>query len=158
MERLTEEEASYFLPLDEWYEKSGYKLKDCNYTITCVGDGWEEINYYTSIKRNTDSYEGKGPYYIYVLSNEGYGNEVYKVGFTKHHPEHRAKQLSRGTGVLYPFNVEYVFRCHDGEFLEREVHKALKKYRLNNDREFFKVKFSLIKDAIEELGEKFKGN
>ena len=34
MERLTEEEASYFLPLDEWYEKSGYKLKDCNYTIT----------------------------------------------------------------------------------------------------------------------------
>jgi hypothetical protein len=95
---------------------------------------------------------------VYVLGNDGYGKNTYKIGYTKKHPEHRAKQLSRGTGIIYPFKVKYVFRCHDGEFLEREVHKALKDYRLSNDREFFRVDFSLIKEVIEELGTKYKGN
>ena len=54
--------------------------------------------------------------------------------------------------------MKYVFRCHDGEFLEGEVHKALGEYRLSKDREFFNVDFDLIKETIEELGTKYKGN
>ena len=156
--RITEEEASYFLPFDEFQKRAGYDIRDCNFTVTATDGEWEEVTYYTNIRRRTDNYKGDGPYYVYVLGNDGYGKNTYKIGYTKKHPEHRAKQLSRGTGIIYPFKVKYVFRCHDGEFLEREVHKALKDYRLSNDREFFRVDFSLIKEVIEELGTKYKGN
>ena len=156
--KLTEEESSYYLPFDEFKKRAGYDLSDCNYTVSATEDGWENITYYTNIRRRTDMYEGDGPYYVYILENDGYGKGVYKIGYTKNHPEHRAKQLSRDTGVIYPFKVKYVFRCHDGEFLEREVHKALGEYRLSNDREFFNVDFSLAKEVIEELGLKYKGN
>jgi hypothetical protein len=156
--RITEEEASYFLPFDEFQKRAGYDIRDCNFTVTATDSEWEDVTYYTNIKRATDNYEGDGPYYVYVLENDGYGKGVYKIGYTKHHPDHRAKQLSRGTGIIYPFKVKYVFRCHDGEFLEREVHKALNEYRLSKDREFFNVEFSLVKEVIEELGTKYKGN
>jgi len=156
--RINEEEASYYLPFDEFQKRAGYDIRDCNFTITATDGEWEEVTYYTNIRRRTDNYKGDGPYYVYVLGNDGYGKNTYKIGYTKKHPEHRAKQLSRGTGIIYPFKVKYVFRCHDGEFLEREVHKALKDYRLSNDREFFRVDFSLIKEVIEELGTKYKGN
>lgn len=156
--RITEEEASYYLPYDEFQKRAGYDLRDCNFTVTATDGGWEDVTYYTNIRRRIDCYEGDGPYYVYVLENDGYGEDVYKIGYTKKHPEHRAKQLSRGTGILYPFKVKYVFRCHDGEFLEREVHKALNKYRMSDDREFFNVGFSLVKEVIEELGSKYKGN
>ena len=114
--RITEEEASYYLPYDEFQKKAGYDLRDCNFTLTSTDDSWEEITYYTTIRRRTDKYEGTGPYYVYVLENDGYGKGVYKIGYTKHHPEHRAKQLSRGTGVLYPFKVKYVFGWHDRDW------------------------------------------
>jgi len=156
--RINEEEASYYLPFDEFQKRAGYDIRDCNFTVTATDGEWEEVTYYTNIRRRTDNYKGDGLYYVYVLENDGYGKNTYKIGYTKKHPEHRAKQLSRGTGIIYPFKVKYVFRCHDGEFLEREVHKALKDYRLSNDREFFRVDFSLIKEVIEELGTKYKGN
>jgi len=60
---------------------------------------------------------------VYVLSNPTMPGYV-KIGFTDKTPEERAIQLSRSTGVILPFKVEWAFHCYNAEALEKEMKKA----------------------------------
>lgn len=77
--------------------------------------------------------------YVYVLTNPAMPGLV-KIGRSIHAAGSRAKQLYRGdTGVPLPFDIyfEALFEnCVEGELL---VHEELQDYRINPDREFFRM-------------------
>ena len=121
MRQLTEEDASHYFTskeqnLDLVNIKKDWK-KILGYTLKSDGKGWEELTYITKRKRKT-YFKGEGNYYVYILSNPTIPN-ILKIGFTGKHPEIRAKEISRSTGVPLPYKVVWAFKCHDGHNLER---------------------------------------
>jgi hypothetical protein len=62
-------------------------------------------------------------------------------------PHERAAQLST-TGVPQPFKVYGYVKVNNPKAAEKRVHQKLHKYRVSNNREFFKVKPEI---AIKEL-------
>lgn len=154
MIRLTQGEAKKYIPLEEDY--TGKTFIDCPYfTLTPEKDGWEKVTHYTGRLKNVYTYnEGVGKQWVYVFSNPSFPDLV-KIGYTKAPPNERAKQLSRATGVALDYQVEYVFRCHDGESLEKEVHNCLDAYRVNPKREFFKIPIGEAVRVINEIGKNY---
>lgn len=117
-------------------------------------EGWEDVVYYTSRKKHPLDRNSEGKYWVYVLSNKSMPN-IVKIGYTKLPPEERAKQVSIGAGVPTPFIVEFAFKCHEGEFLEHEIHKHLNAYRVSNNREFFGISVNEAIGVVKELGQKY---
>lgn len=75
--------------------------------------------------------------------------EVYKVGWTSATAEERAKQISSATGVPNAFVVVAEWQHHKPDALEKNVHAMLDPYRVADNREFFKLEFSILKRIIE---------
>ena len=82
--------------------------------------------------------------YVYCLSNPDYITNLYKIGFTQNNPKVRANELY-STGVPSEFTIE----TPDGKLLEKLIHDKLKKYRINKNREFFKIPMMSLKNIIE---------
>ena len=120
-----------------------------------MGDGWESVTYYTARKRGIYNKQGEGDQWVYILENDSQPG-LLKIGYTKLTPDERAKQISNATGVPLPYKVAWAYRCFNGELLEGEVHHALKKYRVNNQREFFQIELDEAKETIKLIGENFK--
>ena len=80
---------------------------------------------------------------------------MLKIGYTTQTPDERAKQISNDTGVALPYKVEWAFKCFDGEQLEGEVHRKLREYRVNNQREFFQIDLGGAKKVIKLLGKNY---
>ena len=156
MERITVEEAKEFIPLKENYSDKSLNAA-AYYTISpsSMGDGWESVTYYTARKRGIYNKQGKGDQWVYILENDSQPG-LLKIGYTKLTPDERAKQISNATGVPLPYKVAWAYRCFNGELLEGEVHHALKKYRVNNQREFFQIELDEAKETIKLIGENFK--
>ena len=87
---------------------------------------------------------GANPGYIYILRNPDNPRTHLKIGRTINHPEQRAKQL-HSTGVARPFVVEWSARVADCVAAERQLHKALNRYRISQRREWFDLE---LEDAI----------
>jgi hypothetical protein len=153
--RITQAEADTFVSKEE--DMLGYPIEYFTMTPMPVGeDGreWDEVKYYTGRKKAFQGLNREGKYWIYVLSNPSMPG-LLKIGYTKNSPEERAQQISNATGVATPFKVEYVFKCHEGQFLEEEVHNYLDSHRVANNREFFKLKLHEAVEAITKLGKKY---
>ena len=154
IQKLTEEEAQQYIPLREDY--TGLTVDRCPYyTITEGEDGWDIITYYTGRKRNkyanrTSDYDS----WVYVLSNPTMPGYL-KIGFTDGTPEKRAQQLSRSTGVIMPFKVEWAFHCYNGSQLEKEIHHHLEASRVTGNREFFDVSLDEAKKVINQFGQNY---
>lgn len=91
--------------------------------------------------------------YIYVMSNASFDEDVIKIGWSRKHPSLRARQLYT-SGLPTPFIIEFVIITTkgNGSKLEKNIHKYLNQYRINNEREFFKInKIDLIEIIINEL-------
>jgi len=58
--------------------------------------------------------------------------------------------------VPLPYEVAWAYRCFNGELLEGEVHHALSKYRVNNQREFFSIDVETAKEIISNIGKNHK--
>jgi len=156
MERITEQQAKQYIPLKEDYTGQGMDAA-VYFTITpsAKGDGWEDVTYYTARKKNIYSNKGEGNQWVYVLSNPTTPG-LLKIGYTTQTPDERAKQISNATGVALPYKVEWAFKCFDGEQLEGEVHRKLREYRVNNQREFFQINLEEAKKVIKLLGKNYK--
>ncbi len=85
--------------------------------------------------------------YVYILSNPLYPSLV-KIGHTKKHPQVRANEISRKTGVLGMFIVEWfaVVKKDKCFTAEKIVHKNLEVYRFIKHKEFFEID---LKKSIE---------
>ena len=156
MERITVEEANDLIPLKENYSDKSLDAA-AYYTLSpsSMGDGWENVTYYTARKKGIYNKQGKGDQWVYVLENDSQPG-LLKIGYTKLTPDERAKQISNATGVPLPYKVAWAYRCFNGELLEGEVHHALRKYRVNNQREFFQIGLDEVIETIELIGKNFK--
>ena len=159
--RLTEEEASHYFTIKELdidlSKGENWKFVKGFYNIPSLDPPddreWEDVIYVSKRKKKV-YYNGEGSYYIYILSNPVMP-DIFKIGYTKYHPEKRATQISRSTGVPLPYKVEYAFKCHDGELLEKEIHRHLDYCRVNSDREYFNIPLEEAQIIIEKLGKKY---
>lgn len=74
---------------------------------------------------------------VYVLTNEAMPGLV-KIGRTSGDTvERRVAELSRATGVPLPFRVAVARKVHDAVKVERALHVAFGRQRVNPSREFF---------------------
>lgn len=154
IKRISESEAHNYISVEEDFTNS----EKAFYTLIPDPDkpGWDKVTYYTARRKNLyNNREGEGDSWVYVLTNRTMPNLV-KIGYTDKTPDKRAEQVSRGTGVPVKFNVEFAFKCFNAHALEIELHRYLKNYRVNNDREFFQISVSEAKEAILELGQRYK--
>ena len=154
MERLTTEQSQEYIPLKENYSDTAVTAASY-FTLTPGKDGWEKVTYYTARKRGIYNKQGEGDQWVYVLKNPTQPG-LLKIGYTKLTPDQRAKQISNATGVPLPYEVAWAYRCFNGELLEGEVHHALKKYRVNNQREFFQIELKEAIEMINTIGNNFK--
>ncbi len=154
MERITIEQSKTYIPIKENHSDTSIEAAKY-FTLTPGKDGWENVTYYPAKKRGIYNKKGEGDQWVYVLKNSSMPG-LYKVGYTKLTPEERAKQLSNATGVPVPYEVAWAYRCFNGELLESEVHHAMKPYRVNNQREFFRIRLGDIQEIVEKIGNNFK--
>lgn len=90
--------------------------------------------------------------YIYVLTNPSMPG-LLKIGRTTTHPTQRRVEL-QSTGVAKPFQLEFSAIVDDSKSRERDIHIALRKYRVERNREFFELPLrSAIKLMLPVLGE-----
>lgn len=155
MNRIDTTQAKEYIPLSEDYSGKGIEVAEY-FTLTPSekGDGWEDVTYYTARKRGMFADKGEGDQWVYVLSNPTTPG-LLKIGYTKLNPDERARQISNATGVALPYNVEWAYKCFNGEQLEGEVHRKLKAYRVNSNREFFQIQLEEAKEVITLLGQNY---
>lgn len=75
--------------------------------------------------------------YVYFLSNPSIP-ELIKIGFTHRELEKRIAEL-RATGVPTPFALIAAFLVNSPDVVERKIHEELKTFRVESDREFFRI-------------------
>jgi hypothetical protein len=148
MKKITVEEAENLQP----YERTPLSPNPPFYTVEQdENSGWDKVSYFTNHSRVDKNSEGSE--YVYVLKNE-FMPGLLKIGYTYNTPESRAVQLFK-TGVPDMFKVVYRCKCFNGMRIERAVHQQLKKYRIREDREFFKIKLEEAIQAIEQMKEQY---
>lgn len=76
--------------------------------------------------------------YVYVLSNPAMPGLV-KIGRTTRHPADRVREMNSASGVALRFKLEMSIRTKYPNWTERLLHRALDRYRLNQNREFFQL-------------------
>ena len=152
MERITLEQAKEYIALkDNHSNKTVEAAEYFTLTPSLKRKGWEDVTYYTAKKLNLFANRGKGDQWVYVLKNKATPG-LLKIGYTKLAPDERAKQISNAL----PYEVAWAYRCFNGELLEGEVHHALKKYRVNNQREFFQIELEEVKKTVKDIGKNYK--
>lgn len=78
--------------------------------------------------------------YVYVMSNPSYPDDMLKIGWTRGHPRARAIDLQT-SWIPTSFIIEFVIITpeYEGNKLEKLIHNHIKTYRVNENREFFKI-------------------
>jgi hypothetical protein len=75
---------------------------------------------------------------------------LLKIGFTNDEIiDYRITDL-RTTGVPEPFKLEAYTRVNNPNEVERQIHKIVDEYRLNKDREFFRISFDKLLEILKE--------
>ena len=85
--------------------------------------------------------------FIYCCSNPAYGHNVYKIGFTERPPLERMDELYT-TGILFPFKLEFAKEIEFARYVETKIHKMLYDFRINRNREFFRISIDNIRDIF----------
>lgn len=75
---------------------------------------------------------------IYILTNSLIPG-VLKIGRTSREATERAREISRATGVPTEYEVIYDQVVSDASAAEKELHSLLRIYRVNTQREFFRI-------------------
>ncbi len=88
--------------------------------------------------------------YIYIFINPSLQKNMIKIGQTNRSPEERAEELSSGSGVVASYTVAYEEKVKDPHLVESRIHQRLKDFRINPEREFFRLP---LKDAISAVRE-----
>ena len=97
--------------------------------------------------RRRSAKDGAGT--VYILTNDAFQKDMLKIGRTGRNvgATLRAKNLQT-TGVPLPFQVEREFNASRMIATERIAHEFLVKYRVADNREFFKLPLEKADIAI----------
>lgn len=88
--------------------------------------------------------------YIYVVRNEAMP-DFLKVGFTGRDYSSRISELS-STSIPFKFELLALFQVRDGKRCEHQLHEVLSAYRVDRNREFFRISLSeLLRKSAEIL-------
>lgn len=87
--------------------------------------------------------------FVYFLENPSMRG-LFKIGFTKNHPKLRAQELSQRTSCPTPFRVLAYFGCYDASGIEADIHADLAQYRVNGNREFFKLTYAKMLEVFNQ--------
>lgn len=107
-------------------------------------------------------YDPKPYGYLYCFSNPSMEG-ILKIGMTKRNPDERLKEANKSDTWKPPTDYEllYSVKCYEPEKKEKLLHKLLDEYRINKNREFFRVdeeKVNIIFKMldIEEFEDKYE--
>ena len=78
---------------------------------------------------------------------------IIKIGWTDNPIEQRMKELDK-TGTPLPFTCYYAKQVDDPNFVESKLHEAFDKFRIRDNREFFRMLPEHAKAALEIAGGK----
>ena len=85
--------------------------------------------------------------YVYCMSNPSLPEDMLKIGWTREHPQKRADDLYT-SGIPTPFSVEFIIITPEGCKCEKIIHDHLNTYRVNSDREFFKISLEKLTEIL----------
>lgn len=93
--------------------------------------------------------------YVYIISNPGsFGEEIVKIGMTRRLvPEDRVKELGDAS-VPFRFSTHAIIYSDDAVKLENDLQNkfgAERVNKVNKRKEFFRVKPTLVKEALKEF-------
>jgi len=90
--------------------------------------------------------------YVYVLKNDCMPG-VFKIGMTTRSVKERIAELN---GTNLPMEYECVAKAYskNPEVDEAAIHEIFKEYRVNSQREFFKVSIDLIVEEIDKMNKR----
>ena len=90
------------------------------------------------------------PGIVYVLTNPAMPG-IVKIGRTSRDPvDARLKELY-STGVPVPFECEFAGKFLDEAEVEKELHEAFDRFRLNPSREFFEIEPERVLPLLKRL-------
>jgi hypothetical protein len=86
--------------------------------------------------------------FVYIARNERHPEDTFKVGMTKRSVPERLKELTEETSNLGDFSAVAYFMVSDIEEAERTCHERLANYRVQRNREFFRIPLALLVDIV----------
>lgn len=119
------------------------KLFDKTYDYRLRSEDIEPLKNYLQKKKG----------WVYIATTEDHAH--FKIGRTAKTPSIRAKTLSTA-GVFNDYEMVFALDFFNAVIAERNVHKALAKYRLSNHKEFFQASQELVVKAVEQEYQKEK--
>jgi hypothetical protein len=87
---------------------------------------------------------------IYIAHNPRDGDNTFKVGKTEGIVEERMKDLTSSTSNLGTYTARAYFFVYDIDAAEQACHRALHRYRVQDNREFFELPFSRLIRIVSE--------
>jgi hypothetical protein len=87
--------------------------------------------------------------FIYFLRNPSMPGLI-KIGMTTKNPRERMRDLSRATACPQPFELIAFFDVTDAVYAEREIHRELDGYRVNENREFFNPSYAVLQNTARQ--------
>ncbi|MCK5505038.1 MAG: GIY-YIG nuclease family protein [Thermodesulfovibrionia bacterium] len=91
---------------------------------------------------------------IYIAHNPRDGDNIYKVGKTDRKVEDRMKELTSATSNLGLYTTCAYFIVNDIDAAEQACHIRLKRYRVQENREYFEIPLSrliqIVKKEVEQ--------
>ena len=130
------------------------RLHECNINIS-------RMQYYRwqkgeqKVIPNKENNKCKG--FVYILDNPSLEGMV-KIGATTKKPSKRCWELSSSTSIPTPFNIVYYQPSMNPFKVESIVHTILDEYRVNKNREFFKVDIDKTINLIEDIENRLDTN
>lgn len=117
---------------------------------------WEESTLDTINTKRTSTDEDKISSYqtsgsVYIMISASDKENIYKVGKTTRDPIKRASEISSGTGVPTKYLVVKKWLVADCHIAEKIIHEHLKEYRINDNREFFKIEYDILSEIVDNV-------
>lgn len=155
MQRITKEDAQFYIPLD--FEDPSMLSKTVAFTLTPSTDPeWEDVTYYGESVFDASGSIHK-PEWVYILVNKSHPG-ICKIGMTTTSVKQRTEEINKATGVITPWFPVYSYKCVNAKWLEQDIHSYLENSgcRINPRREGFEITTNQAIAVIEELGWKYQ--
>lgn len=115
---------------------------------------WFEVNTPPSalnITKNKTIEGGENSGTIYLMRCAAHEKDIFKIGLTRRTSEIRARELTKNTSSPDTFLVAQEWQVNDCFLAEKLVHEKLSMFRINPQREFFKVNYKIVFNCMAEI-------